>query len=321
MRLHCAVPNCNSKSSKNVNLSYHRFSPSDKCKVNVTNDFGIVEKVDLYSEWTKVTNIPNPKPNDRICSRHFRAADYCGNGTYVRRYAFLKAYFRVMFIKNYGSKFCLCISGVRHQRRKLEWDAIPSLHLPITNEERHERNEKQHAIMKVKAINAETKHRYENNVPEPMEKDIETSESVRSTTEAGETAFNAETKQKYENNVPEPMEKDIETSESVQSTTEARETAFNAETKQKYENNVPEPMEKDIEISESVQSTTEAGEDFEMVQMVIERNAANILPKVFMSEDVGVQATIENDSRDVGVQAIENDSRDVGVQATIENDL
>ncbi|KAK0071876.1 hypothetical protein PV325_012232 [Microctonus aethiopoides] len=244
MRLHCAVPNCNSKSSKNVNLSYHRFPPSDKCKVNVTNDFGIVEKVDLYSEWTKVTNIPNPKPNDRICSRHFRAADYCGN-------------------------------GVRHQRRKLEWDAIPSLHLPITNEERHERNEKQHAIMKVKAINAETKHRYENNVPEPMEKDIETSEK----------------------------------------------TAFNAETKQKYENNVPEPMEKDIEISESVQSTTEAGEDFEMVQMVIERNAANILPKVFMSEDVGVQATIENDSRDVGVQAIENDSRDVGVQATIENDL
>ncbi|KAK0071176.1 hypothetical protein PV325_013350 [Microctonus aethiopoides] len=52
----------------------------------------------------------------------------------------------------------------------------------------------------------------------------------------------------------------------------------------------------------SVQSTIEAGEDFEMVQMVIEGNAANILPKVSMSEDVGVQATIENDARDVEVQ-------------------
>ncbi|KAK0165836.1 hypothetical protein PV328_004320 [Microctonus aethiopoides] len=78
--------------------------------------------------------------------------------------------------------------------------------------------------------------------------------------------------------------------------------AINAGTKQRYENNVREPMEKDIEVSDSVQSTTEAGEDFEMVQIVIEGNAANILPKVSMSEDVEVQATIENDSRDVEVQ-------------------
>ncbi|KAK0073312.1 hypothetical protein PV326_013545, partial [Microctonus aethiopoides] len=185
-------------------------------KVNVTNYCGDVEKVDLYSQWKRVTNIPNRGPNDLVCSRHFTAADYREN-------------------------------GVRNQRRKLKCDAIPSLHLPIINKERNERNEKRHARVDMRA--------------------------------------------------------------------------FNAETKQRYENNVPEPMKKDIEISESVQSTIEAGEDFEMMQMVIEGNAANILPKVSMSEDVGVQATIENDLRDVGVQAsIENDSRDVGVQATIEND-
>ncbi|KAK0165788.1 hypothetical protein PV328_004278 [Microctonus aethiopoides] len=196
-RLYCAVPDCKSKASVNVDLSYHRFPPIDKYNVNVTNYFGDVEKVDLYSQWKKVTNIPNPGPNDRICSQHFTAADYCRN-------------------------------GVRNQRRKLKHHAIPSLHLPIINEEKHETNEKRLDKVKIRAINAETEHR--------------------------------------------------------------------------YENNVPEPMENDIEISKSVQSTTEAGENFEMAQMVIEGNAANILPKVSMSEDVGVQTTIENDSQDVGVQ-------------------
>ncbi|KAK0071482.1 hypothetical protein PV325_012830 [Microctonus aethiopoides] len=207
---YCTIPNCKSKASVNADLSYHRFPPSDKHKVNVTNYFGDVEKVDLYSQWKRVTNIPNRSPNDLVCSRHFTAADYWGN-------------------------------GVRNQRRKLKCDAIPSLHLPIINKERNEKNEKRHARVKMRALNVETK--------------------------------------------------------------------------QRYENNVPEPMEKDIEISESVQSTIEAREDFEMVQMVIERNAANILLKVSMSEDVGVQATIENDSRDVRVQTtIENDARDVEVQ-------
>ncbi|KAK0076610.1 hypothetical protein PV325_005096 [Microctonus aethiopoides] len=180
-----------SKASENADLSYYRFPPSDKYKVNVTNYFGDVEKVDLYSQWKRVTNIPNHGPNDLICSRHFTAADYCGN-------------------------------GVRNQRRKLKCDAISLLHLPIINKERNERNEKRHARVEMRALNAEAK--------------------------------------------------------------------------QIYENNVSEPMQKDIEISESVQSTIEAGEDFEMVQMVIEGNAANILPKVSMSEDVGVQATIENDA-------------------------
>ncbi|KAK0170537.1 hypothetical protein PV328_008375 [Microctonus aethiopoides] len=180
-----------SKASENADLSYYRFPPSNKYKVNVTNYFGDVEKVDLYSQWKRVTNIPNHGPNDLICSRHFTAADYCGN-------------------------------GVRNQRRKLKCDAISLLHLPIINKERNERNEKRHARVEMRALNAEAK--------------------------------------------------------------------------QIYENNVSEPMQKDIEISESVQSTIEAGEDFEMVQMVIEGNAANILPKVSMSEDVGVQATIENDA-------------------------
>ncbi|KAK0157041.1 hypothetical protein PV328_011976 [Microctonus aethiopoides] len=209
-RLYCAVPDCKSKASVNVDLSYHRFPLSDKYNENVTNYFGDVEKVGLYSQWKKVTNIPNPGPNDRICSQHFTAADYCGN-------------------------------GVRNQRRRLKYNAIPSLHLPIINKERNERNEKRHARVEMRALNAQKKRR--------------------------------------------------------------------------YDNNVPEPMQKDIEISESVQSTIEAGEDFEMVQMVIEGNAANILPKVSISEDVGVQATIENDSRDVEVQAtIENDARDFEIR-------
>ncbi|KAK0074548.1 hypothetical protein PV325_008159 [Microctonus aethiopoides] len=113
-RLYCAVPDCKSKASVNVDLSYHRFPLSDKYNENVTNYFGDVEKVGLYSQWKKVTNIPNPGPNDRICSQHFTAADYCGN-------------------------------GVRNQRRRLKYNAIPSLHLPIINKERNERNEKRHA--------------------------------------------------------------------------------------------------------------------------------------------------------------------------------
>ncbi|KAK0183393.1 hypothetical protein PV327_001439 [Microctonus hyperodae] len=91
-------------------------------------------------------------------------------------------------------KFFLCISGLRNLRRKLRRHAIPSLHLPIINKERHETNEKHTDI------------------------DIKVSESIQSTTETGKAAYNAETKQKYENNVLEPMEKDIKVFERVQST-------------------------------------------------------------------------------------------------------
>ncbi|KAK0080862.1 hypothetical protein PV326_007961 [Microctonus aethiopoides] len=64
------------------------------------------------------------------------------------------------------------------KRRRLKCDAIPSLHLPIINKERHETNGKRRDKVKMRAINAETKQKYENNVPELMEKDIEVSESV-----------------------------------------------------------------------------------------------------------------------------------------------
>lgn len=74
---------CKSKSSVNVDLIYHRFPPSDEYEVNVTNYFSDGEKDDLYSQWEKVTNILKRGPNNLVCSRHFTAAYYCGNGTYV----------------------------------------------------------------------------------------------------------------------------------------------------------------------------------------------------------------------------------------------
>ncbi|KAK0162464.1 hypothetical protein PV327_006239 [Microctonus hyperodae] len=101
-KIYCAIPKCRRKERVNADYSYHHFPQRGKYKVSVTNSFGDVEKVDLHSQWEKVTNILNHGPNDQICSRHFKPSDYCKN-------------------------------GVRNRRRRLKHDAIPSLHLPTTN--------------------------------------------------------------------------------------------------------------------------------------------------------------------------------------------
>lgn len=73
---YCAVRDCNSKASDNLELRFHIFPKPNKHVVNITNLFGKVEQVDRLKAWKIALKINKVSSNTKVCSLHFKKSDY-----------------------------------------------------------------------------------------------------------------------------------------------------------------------------------------------------------------------------------------------------
>ncbi|XP_057337503.1 uncharacterized protein LOC130675695 [Microplitis mediator] len=75
-RVCCAVRECQSKASKNLNVIFHKFPKAGGHLVSIENFFGNFEKVDRLKAWQKLLRINKVTPQMKVCSLHFKKTDY-----------------------------------------------------------------------------------------------------------------------------------------------------------------------------------------------------------------------------------------------------
>lgn len=75
----CIVKNSKSKANKDLNISFHRFPPSNQ-RVVVKNAFGILEPIDRLKAWQNALKVRNTTNRMKVCSLHFDKDDYCFSG-------------------------------------------------------------------------------------------------------------------------------------------------------------------------------------------------------------------------------------------------
>ncbi|XP_034943815.1 uncharacterized protein [Chelonus insularis] len=102
----CCVPNCDSRTDKNLELRFHKFPPENKYFVKFKNDLGIFEKTDAFDAWKKVLKMENVIPSMKVCSLHFQMDDYL-----LPRFPYTET-----------------------RRRVLKRTAVPSCNLPIISQ-------------------------------------------------------------------------------------------------------------------------------------------------------------------------------------------
>ncbi|XP_023027543.2 uncharacterized protein [Leptinotarsa decemlineata] len=96
----CCVRGCHSKKGRSASISFHRFPGGNKFTVRITNEHGVVEKVDRHEMWIKNLNIVKKLSNRAtVCSLHF-------------------------------TKDAFILPDCPTQRRRLKSTAIPTVKLP-----------------------------------------------------------------------------------------------------------------------------------------------------------------------------------------------
>ncbi|KAK0161684.1 hypothetical protein PV327_008103 [Microctonus hyperodae] len=75
-RLRCGVEHCNSKSNKDLHLTFHNFPKPGVRSVVVKKNLGTFEKVDKFQAWKNALKINKVHPRMKVCSLHFKKCDY-----------------------------------------------------------------------------------------------------------------------------------------------------------------------------------------------------------------------------------------------------
>ncbi|KAF2897554.1 hypothetical protein ILUMI_08622 [Ignelater luminosus] len=77
----CCVYGCHSRKNKNRNIHFHYFPKKNGSFVNVTNNFGVIEKICRRKLWAQVLSMgKSATDNMRVCSLHFKSSDYIAQG-------------------------------------------------------------------------------------------------------------------------------------------------------------------------------------------------------------------------------------------------
>ena len=76
-KVFCSVFGCNSKPSRNPELSFHSFPKAGKIKVSYINKLELTEMIDRRILWERILRMGKEmSPNMRVCSLHFVKEDY-----------------------------------------------------------------------------------------------------------------------------------------------------------------------------------------------------------------------------------------------------
>ena len=76
-KIFCLIFGCNSKASKNPELSFHRFPEADKIKVKCVNKLALSEMIDRIILCERILRMGKEVTSImRICSLHFVKEDY-----------------------------------------------------------------------------------------------------------------------------------------------------------------------------------------------------------------------------------------------------
>ena len=76
-KVFCSVFGCNSKASKNPELSFHRFPEAGKIEVKCVNKLALNEMIDRRILWEMILRMSKEvTSNMRVCLLHFVKEDY-----------------------------------------------------------------------------------------------------------------------------------------------------------------------------------------------------------------------------------------------------
>lgn len=119
----CCVYKCSSRKNSNRSLHFHAFPKKGASTVQITNAFGILEKMDQRKAWEKALLMGKPVSQFmRVCSLHFQESDYLAKGK------------EIVFVKTWCFEYFIFLSIgaalLSMNRPKLKTTAVPSRNLP-----------------------------------------------------------------------------------------------------------------------------------------------------------------------------------------------